>query len=232
MEQLALFSFPEPPPPAELPPDLVEKPDLTSYDYYVVAFSGGKDSCSSLLHLIESGVDRSRIELFHHDVDGKNPFFDWPVTTSYCEAVAKAFGVPIYMSWREGGFLREMLRNGTPTAPVIFEKPDGTLGKAGGEGPIGTRLRFPRCLLTSKLDSARPPLKSTWGRPRSEGRIASLASEPSSSQGNVRKRAQQGHAINHSSPIDQIRAMERAGHATSIIGAPSCNDLRKKYGRS
>jgi 3'-phosphoadenosine 5'-phosphosulfate sulfotransferase (PAPS reductase)/FAD synthetase len=81
VEQLALFSFPEPPP-AEIPSDLVETPDLTSYDYYVVAFSGGKDSCSSLLHLIESGVDRSRIELFHHDVDGKNPFFDWPVTTS------------------------------------------------------------------------------------------------------------------------------------------------------
>jgi hypothetical protein len=38
-----------------------------------------KDSCSSLLHLIESGVDRSRIELFHHDVDGKNLFSIGPL---------------------------------------------------------------------------------------------------------------------------------------------------------
>jgi 3'-phosphoadenosine 5'-phosphosulfate sulfotransferase (PAPS reductase)/FAD synthetase len=161
VEQLALFSFPEPPPPIEIPHDIGEKPDLTSYDYYIVAFSGGKDSCSSLLHLLESGVDRSRIGLFHHDVDGRNPFFDWPITTSYCEAVAKAFGVPIYMSWREGGLLREMLRNGTPTAPVIFEKPDGTLGKAGGDGPIGTRLRYPQvtanlqtryCSAATKID--------------------------------------------------------------------------------
>ena len=69
---------------------------------------------------------------------------DWPNTTSYCRAVTRALGVPLYLSWKEGGFRREMMRDGTPTAPICFETPEGTLGKVGGNGPPGTRLRFPQ----------------------------------------------------------------------------------------
>lgn len=61
------------------------------------------------------------------------------------------------MGQREGGFRREMLRNQTRTAPVLFEKPTNTSssdnakspgfwtwGKSGGtDGPLGYRMQFP-----------------------------------------------------------------------------------------
>jgi len=127
-------------------------PDLASYDVIVVAFSGGKDSLACVLHLLEEskrlGLDlKNRIELWHHDVDGnvEDGLMDWPVTQSYCEAVAKHLGVPLYLSWREGGFEREMLRDNTSTAPVKWQNPDGTFGTSGGKsGKLGTRLRFPQ----------------------------------------------------------------------------------------
>jgi 3'-phosphoadenosine 5'-phosphosulfate sulfotransferase (PAPS reductase)/FAD synthetase len=120
-------------------------PDLASYDRIIVAFSGGKDLIACLLTLIEAGVSASRIDVYHHDVDGAGPsFMDWPCTTAYCRAVTRALGVPLYLSWKEGGFLREMLRKDTATAPICFETPSGTVGKVGGAGPARTRLRFPQ----------------------------------------------------------------------------------------
>lgn len=120
-------------------------PDLASYDRVVVAFSGGKDSLACVLHLIDLGVPREKIELWHHDVDGREGpgLMDWPVTPDYCRKVAEALGLPIYFSWKEGGFEREMLRDGTPTAPTHFETPDG-VGTSGGRGKPGTRRRFPQ----------------------------------------------------------------------------------------
>lgn len=41
---------------------------MARYDAILVAFSGGKDSLACLLHLLDLGVDRSKIELWHHDV--------------------------------------------------------------------------------------------------------------------------------------------------------------------
>lgn len=123
----------------------MHSPDLQSYDRFVVAFSGGKDSIASLLSLLDAGVSPDRVECYHHDVDGAGPsFMDWPCTTAYCQAVARALDVPLYLSWREGGFLREMLRDGTPTAPICFQTPDGTMQRVGGAGQPGTRLRFPQ----------------------------------------------------------------------------------------
>jgi hypothetical protein len=69
---------------------------------------------------------------------------DWPSTPAYCKAFAKAFHVPLFFSWRLGGFEREMLRNDTATAPISWENPDGSIGTAGGKGPKGTRLKFPQ----------------------------------------------------------------------------------------
>lgn len=119
-------------------------PDVLAYDRILVAFSGGKDSLATLLHLLDLGVDPARIELWHHDVDGgAEAFMDWPITPAYCRAVAKAFALPIYFSYKVGGFEREMDRDGVPTAPIRFETPDGWQ-QVGGVGPDGTRGVFPQ----------------------------------------------------------------------------------------
>jgi 3'-phosphoadenosine 5'-phosphosulfate sulfotransferase (PAPS reductase)/FAD synthetase len=121
-------------------------PDLVSYDTVIVAFSGGKDSLACLLHLLDLGVPRERIELWHHDVDGRegSTLMDWPCTRDYCRKVAAAFGVPIFFSWKVGGFEREMLRDSTPTAPIAFEVPGGEVLTTGGHGKPNTRKQFPQ----------------------------------------------------------------------------------------
>ncbi len=118
---------------------------LPSYDTVIVAFSGGKDSLACLLYLLDAGVSRDRIELWHHDVDGRegSTLMDWPCTRDYCRAIAEAFGVAIYYSWKVGGFDGEMMRDGAPTAQIAFETTTG-LRTTGGRGPAGTRKVFPQ----------------------------------------------------------------------------------------
>lgn len=126
-------------------------PILSSYDKFIVYFSGGKDSIAAFLHLLDIGVPREKIELWHHLVDGaasEKQLMDWRCTTSYCERFAQDFGVPIYFSWREGGFRKEMLRENSPTGKVFFEVPTEAgkkLCSSGGTSKsLGTRLRFPQ----------------------------------------------------------------------------------------
>ena len=45
--------------------------DYGRYDYVIVAFSGGKDSLACVLHLLEDGCPVEKIELWHHEVDGR-----------------------------------------------------------------------------------------------------------------------------------------------------------------
>lgn len=119
------------------------RPDLSTYDYFIVAFSGGKDSLACVLHLLDEGVPRHKIELWHHDVDGGGEnFIDWPVTEDYCRKVAAALGVKFYLSYREGGFYREMMKDNARSAQAVFETPDG-VQTAGGGGGVNTRLMFP-----------------------------------------------------------------------------------------
>jgi 3'-phosphoadenosine 5'-phosphosulfate sulfotransferase (PAPS reductase)/FAD synthetase len=128
---------------AKRPPE----PRLDTYSRILVMFSGGKDSLACLLHLFELGVPRERIELWHHDVDGRegSDLMDWPCTRDYCRAIAEAFDLPLYYSWKKGGFEREMLRQEQRTAPICFEVPGGHVEEVGGTaGKFGTRRKFPQ----------------------------------------------------------------------------------------
>ncbi|MBV8094427.1 MAG: phosphoadenosine phosphosulfate reductase [Acetobacteraceae bacterium] len=118
---------------------------LSEYRKIIISFSGGKDSTACVLRCLDLGVRPDQLELWHQDVDGREePFMDWPVTPAYCRAFAAAFGLPLRFQWRVGGFVREMFREQTKTAPVRFERADGTIGEAGGEGPLVTRLLWPQ----------------------------------------------------------------------------------------
>jgi 3'-phosphoadenosine 5'-phosphosulfate sulfotransferase (PAPS reductase)/FAD synthetase len=120
--------------------------DFKGYDKYIVTFSGGKDSTATFLHLLELGIPKEKIELWHQEIDGRGRhFFDWEVTTAYCRAFAVHFGVPIYFSWKEGGFYGEMMRDNAKTAPIVFEDENKNLIKVGGkDGKILSRKMFPQ----------------------------------------------------------------------------------------
>lgn len=124
--------------------------NIHNYDKYIVCFSGGKDSIALHLHLLELGVDPAKIELWHHDIDGEvtdKNFMDWPITKAYCEAYARAFNTPLYFSWREGGFKREMLRENQPTGDTFFEDENHNvirIESRKGERYNNTRRKFPQ----------------------------------------------------------------------------------------
>ncbi len=100
---------------------------LEDYDLIIVLFSGGKDSLAAYLKLLEWGVPKEKIELWHHDIDGGHPDrkMDWPVTQSYVEAFAKAEGVKLRKSWRVNGFWGEVYRVGA-SWPVQYDNDDGS----------------------------------------------------------------------------------------------------------
>ena len=123
------------------------------YDVIIVAFSGGKDSISCFLHLLDLGVDKDKIELWHHNIDGKegDSFMDWPVTTDYCKKFASHFNVRYYESWKVGGFEKELMRQEEYTTGYKFETPDGLKHVGNGSpgckrslGKIKTVRKFPQ----------------------------------------------------------------------------------------
>lgn len=95
---------------------------LEEYDKIIVLFSGGKDSLACVLHLLEIGVPKYKIELWHHDIDGGEPnlHMDWLPTQNYCRAVAKFLEIPLRVSWRIGGFWGEVYRLGASN-PILYE---------------------------------------------------------------------------------------------------------------
>jgi 3'-phosphoadenosine 5'-phosphosulfate sulfotransferase (PAPS reductase)/FAD synthetase len=121
---------------------------LEDYDLIICSFSGGKDSLAALLHLLEAGVPKDKIELWHQCIDGEpgtEGFMDWPVTESYVQAVGDAFGIPVRFQWKVNGFEGEMLREGRRTMPNAYQLTDGTVKVSGGtRGKEATRLMFPQ----------------------------------------------------------------------------------------
>jgi 3'-phosphoadenosine 5'-phosphosulfate sulfotransferase (PAPS reductase)/FAD synthetase len=118
---------------------------LDQYDVIAVSYSGGKDSLACLLHLLDLGVPREKIELHHNDVDGHGePLMDWPCTPAYVRATGEAMGLPVVFSWREGGFVREMLRDNAPTAGVGYERNGQRVSLPTVRATPGTRLIFPQ----------------------------------------------------------------------------------------
>jgi len=95
---------------------------LEEYDLIIVLFSGGKDSVAAFLKLLELGVPKKKIELWHHDIDGGHPNrkMDWPVTQAYIRAFAEAVNVKLRTSWRINGFFGELYRVGA-SYPIEYE---------------------------------------------------------------------------------------------------------------
>jgi 3'-phosphoadenosine 5'-phosphosulfate sulfotransferase (PAPS reductase)/FAD synthetase len=117
-----------------------------SADPILVAFSGGKDSVAMVLFLLEMGIEKSRIHLHHHDVDGEGvPLFDWACTKSYCQKFAETLGLKIFFSYRKGGIYRAIYRNNEAKQDVYFQiEPGGPYQIAPSDKKrINTRLKFP-----------------------------------------------------------------------------------------
>jgi len=99
---------------------------LEEYGLIVVLFSGGKDSTAAYYSLLELGVPKEKIELWHHCLDGGHPTrrMDWPVTQAYVEAFAKAEGVKLRVSRRVNGYWGEVYRIGAPY-PIEYQDDKG-----------------------------------------------------------------------------------------------------------
>lgn len=142
--------------------------DLNSYDNIIVCMSGGKDSIACLLHILEMGADKSKIELWHHEVDGRegSSLMDWKFMTSYNKAIAAAFNLPLYFSWLEGGFEGEMLKKDAYSRPHLIETPDGLikLERDKTRAKPATRLKFPQVSANLQTRWCSSALKIDVGR--------------------------------------------------------------------
>lgn len=104
---------------------LTELLPLEEYDLVVILFSGGKDSMACYYKLMELGVPKEKIELWHHDIDGGHPLrrMDWRCTANYVKAFSEAEDVPLRVSYRVNGFFGELYRIGA-SEPIEWIDPE------------------------------------------------------------------------------------------------------------
>lgn len=104
---------------------LLELLPLEEYDLVAILLSGGKDSVACYCKLLELGVPKTKMEFWHHDIDGGHPSrrMDWRCTQKYVRALAEAEDIPLRLSWRVNGFFGELYRVGA-SEPVEWMEPD------------------------------------------------------------------------------------------------------------
>lgn len=122
---------------------------LEEYDFVIILLSGGKDSVACFYKLLELGVPKERIELWHHDIDGGHPTrrMDWRCTQAYVKALAEAEGVKLRVSYRVDGFFGELYRIGA-SQPIAWMDPDTKEVLQGKISPA-----YLRCLELKKQDT-------------------------------------------------------------------------------
>ena len=98
---------------------------LEEYDLIIVLFSGGKDSTACYYKLLELGVPKEKIEIWHHDIDGGHPSrrMDWRCTQSYIRSFAEVEEVTLRVSYRVNGFFGELYRIGASN-PIEWIDPE------------------------------------------------------------------------------------------------------------
>ena len=193
------------------PQGFTQTPSLSDYSKIIVYFSGGKDSLACVLHLLELGVPRHKIELWHHLVDGKGKrLMDWACTSAYCQAVADALGIPLFFSWKVGGFEGEMLRENALTQPTQFETPEGEIKQVGGtRGKPNIRRKYPMAVAD---------LEKRWCSPYVKIDVAAVA---------LRNQSRFNHAKTLTGSGE--RAEESPGRAKYKTFEPDRTDNRGKW---
>lgn len=132
---------------------------LEEYDHILIAESGGKDSVVCLFKMLEWGVPKEKIELWHQSVDGGPhdlEFMDWPVTESYVKALGEHFGLKTAFQWRAGGIYGELMRKESLTGDVYYTRGGEIIHLPTTRGKKSTRLKWPM---------AGPDLRTRWCSP-------------------------------------------------------------------
>ncbi|EGQ8541916.1 phosphoadenosine phosphosulfate reductase family protein [Vibrio parahaemolyticus] len=143
-------------------------PDIElDYDIAVVCMSGGKDSLAALKYLLDRGFPASRIELWHHLVDGQETvesFMDWPFIDDYCVKLADALNMPLYFSWLKHGFKGEMLKNNSRSHSHMVGTPNGVVELTRDAAKEATRRKFPQQAASLQTRWCSSALKIDVGR--------------------------------------------------------------------